>query len=67
MAHRAKKVVNPVEGELVLLKDDGEDLPWIIKDFLPWGCEGRHAWVIQNTRDGKKRIAFRKDIVRIEE
>lgn len=59
---------NPKEGDLVVWKRATTgDEHWIVKDFLPWGCDGRHAWVIQNPRTGDKRVAFKADIERVKE
>jgi hypothetical protein len=58
-----KSEPNPQKGDLVKWRDSTDPgAPWMVIDFFPWGCQGKHAWALQNPRDGTRRIAFRTDI-----
>ncbi len=62
------KATNPQAGDLVRWKGDTETTqPWLVLDFFPWGCDGKHAWALQNTVSGRRVIAFRSAITRVEE
>jgi hypothetical protein len=59
---------NPQKGDLVRwTRDIPGDTPWIVLDFFPWGCEGKHAWAIQNPMTGDRRVVFKNDIKRVTE
>lgn len=62
------KADNPQSGDLVRFKADTvEASPWIVLDFFPWGCGGKHAWTVQNPATGRRVIAFKADIERVKE
>jgi hypothetical protein len=44
-----------------------DETPWIVLDFFPWGCHGKHAWAIQNTVTGDRRVVFKNDITLVKE
>jgi predicted secreted protein len=44
-----------------------DETPWIVLDFFPWGCYGKHAWAIQNTVTGDRRVVFKYEITLVKE
>lgn len=44
-----------------------DETPWIVLDFFPRGCHGKHAWAIQNTVTGDRRVVFKYDITLVKE
>lgn len=69
MATRAS-TSNPQPGDLVKrggpvhLNDPDH---WLVIDFFPWGCDGKHAWAIQNPATGERKIVFRDGIRKVQE
>lgn len=35
---------------------------WVVADFLPWGFDGKHAWVITSPQDGMKRVILKSHL-----
>ena len=62
--------LNPQPGELLKeLIDNGASRSWahwVVTDFLPWGFEGKHAWVVCSPTDGKKKVILKTHLTFME-
>lgn len=58
---------NPQPGDL--LKETvgpSYQVHWIVSDFIPWGLDGKHAWVIQNPLNGRKKVVLKVEMLKME-
>lgn len=48
--------------EIVDAGSGRKQVHWVVADFLPWGFDGKHAWVITSPQDGMKRVILKSHL-----